>query len=124
MNSRFFVHIADQQLQHYALSASQTLQSSRLTPKPRSLGPGQAPDVEVVYIACSVGAYYSPVGTAQVQVVASVEMELRTPEHDLGMIVYVAAAAVAVPVPEMMNNAGSPEVNLELAVGLEYRQDG
>jgi hypothetical protein len=48
-------------------------------------------------------------------------MELCTLGHGLG--VTTAAAAVVGPVPETMKNAGNPEVNPVLAVGLVYMQD-
>jgi hypothetical protein len=48
-------------------------------------------------------------------------MELYMLGHGLGMTVGVAAAVVG-RFPETMNNAGSPEVNLGLAVGLVYMQ--
>ena len=125
VNSRFSVHIADQQLQHFVPTASQTLQSLHLTPKPRNLGMGRtsghAPGVEIAYIACSVGVH-SPAENAQVWVVASVEMGLCMPAHGLGMTVYVAAAVVD-RVQERMKNVGSPGENLGLAVGLGYMQD-
>jgi len=125
MNLHFFVHIADQQLQHYVPAASQALRSSHPIPKPRSLGnaPGRALDAGVAYIACSVGAH-SPADIVQVWGVGSAEMELCRPGHGLGMTVTVSVpAAVVGLVLETMKNAGKPEANLELAVGLEYMQD-
>ena len=93
MNSHFSVHTADQQPRHYVPAAFQTLQSLR--PNPRHQSPGLE----------------------------------RTPDHPLdvedaclGMTVHIAAAVVD-QVPETMKNAGKPEVNLGLAVGLVYMQD-
>ena len=124
MNSHFSVHIADQQLQHYVLVASQTLQSSHLTPKHQSLEPrfalGHPPEVEVAYIAYSVDVH-SLADIVQVQVVARVDMELCMPGHGLCMTT-VAAAVVVGPVPETMKSAGNPEVNPVLAAGLVYMQ--
>lgn len=118
MNSHFFEHIADQQIQHYDPAAYRALQSFHLTPKPRSLEqpPGHAQGAEVACIAYSVVVGHSPAGIAQVQEVASAEMELCMPGHDLGMTVHVE-------VPEKTKNAGNPEVNLELAGDLGYMQD-
>lgn len=52
----------------------------------------------------------------------SAEMEWYMLGHGLGMTVAVAAAVVD-QVPETMKNAGNPELNLVLAVGLVYTQD-
>ena len=124
MNSRFFVHIVDQQLRHYDPAAFQTLQLSRPNPKHQSRGPERTPDhlldVEVAYIVYSVVAH-PLAGTAQVWEVVSAEMELYMLGHGLGMAVDVAA--VVDQVPETIYNAGSPEVNQGLAVGLVYMQD-
>lgn len=118
MNSHFFEHIADQQIQHYVPAAYRAWQSSHLIPKPRSLEQplGHAQCAEVACIAYSVVVGHSPGGIAQVQEVASTEMELCRPGHDLGMTVHVE-------VPETTRNAGNPEANLELAGDLGYMQD-
>ena len=54
----------------------------------------------------------------------SAELELNKLGHGLGMTVGVPVAAVVVGQdPETMKNAGKPEVNPGLAVGLVYMQD-
>lgn len=124
MNSRFFVHIVDQQLQHYVPAASQTAQSLHLIPKLQNPGMhilGHARGVEAAYIACSVVGAHAP-AAGQVWVVGSAEMESCMPVHGLDRTVYVAAAVVGL-VLERMRNADNLEVSLVLAVGLGYMQD-